>query len=239
MPPLEAQARPFARPLWRVIEGQYRSSTVRLVTTFAEHDVLENLLESSKPSVPADCAHLDYQFWSPFRYGSYPRPSRFRRAGRTPGVWYGSEKPLTAICEMGWGMLSFFAASPGTPLPRRPIEYTAVKADIRSPFAIDLTAPALADEGPWMDPNDYTACLDLADRARAAGIEVIRYASVRHPDHGPNAAVLTCRAFHQPSPVATQTWHIHYGPALLRTSCETTRQRWTLKTGPTGFDFAE
>lgn len=238
MPPLEGLLHPFRRALWRVIEAQSRSSTWRLVDTFAEHDLLEAMLEASKPEVPAECRHLSFQFWSPFRYGSYPRSSRFRRAGRTPGVWYGSEAPLTAICEMIWGRLAFFAASPGTPLPQRPVEYTAVQADIRSPFALDLTALALAGAGAWMDPLDYTDCLALADAARAAGCEVIRYASVRHPEHDCNAAVLSCRAFDQPSPIGSQTWHVHLGGSLIRASCETTRQRYMLAATPTGLAFA-
>jgi hypothetical protein len=238
VPPLEPLLRAFRASLWRAIEAQSRSSTLRLVDTFAEHDVLEALLEASKPPVPPDCAHLDYRFWSPFRYGSYPRSSRFRRAGRTPGVWYGSEAPLTAICEMIWGKLGFFAASKGTPLPHRPVEYTAVQADIRTPFALDLTNGALAGEGAWADPDDYADCLDLAERARAAGCEVIRYASVRHPEHDPNAAVLTCRAFDQPRPIASQTWQVHYGSALIKVLCETTRQRYMLAVSQTGLAFA-
>lgn len=238
MPPLEAALAPWSRPLWRVIEGQYRSSTLRLVDTYAEHDVLEALLEDSKPPVPAECAHLDYQFWSPFRYGCYPNASRFRRAGRTPGVWYGSEAPLTAICETIWGRWRFFDASPGTALPRKPIDYTAVKADIQSPFGLDLTTPALAGQGGWMDPDDYTDCLALADAARAAGGEVIRYASVRAPDHAANAAVLSCRAFARPAPVERQSWHILLGADLVKTSCETTGARHMFTRGETGLVVA-
>jgi RES domain len=239
VPPLEAHLAPYHTALWRVIEGQYRSSTLRLVDTFAEHDVLEGLLEASKPPVPEDCRHLDYQFWSPFRYGVYPRASRFRRPGRTPGVWYGSEQALTAICEMIWGMLRFFGASEGTPLPRKPIEYSAVLADIRSPFSLDLTAEALADQGAWTDPDDYAPCLSLADAARAVGGEVIRYASVRHPGHAPNAAVLVCRAFAQPRPIRSQTWHVLYGHDLVKASCETTRGRHMFSVGATQLLFAE
>ena len=236
---LEGHLNPYRRHLWRVIEGQYRSSTLRLVDTFAEHDVLEALLESAKPPVPPDCAHLDYQFWSPFRYGRYPKPSRFRRAGRTPGVWYGAEDALTAICEMIWGMLAFFAASQGTPLPRKPIEYTAVMADIHSPFALDLTSPALAGEGAWMHPDNYDACLALADAARDAGAEIIRYASVRHPGHAANVAVLRCAAFAQPNPIGSQTWRIQYGHDLVKTSCETTRQRYMLGVAATNLTFVD
>ena len=235
---LEAYLAPYATGLWRVIEGQSRSSTLRLVDTFAEHDVLERLLEAAKPPVPEGCRHLDYQFWSPFRYGVYPRASRFRRPGRTAGVWYGSEQAMTAVCEMIWGTLRFFAASAGTPLPRKPITYTAVLADIQSPFALDLMSAALAGAGAWSDPDDYGPCLALADAARAAGCEIIRYASARHPDHAPNAAVLTCSAFARPKPVRSQTWHILYGRDLVKASCETTRGRQMFRAGPTKLSFA-
>lgn len=225
MPPFDTTQRPLRAGLWRIIEGQYRSSTLRIVDTFEEHDLLEAMLEASKPPVPEECRHLDYQFWSPFRYGCYPRESRFRRRGRTPGVWYGSDAPLTAMCEMIWGMLRFFRASEGTPLPRRAIEYTAVQADIQTPFALDLTTPDWAGVGRWTDPEDYSDCLKLADDFRAAGGEAIRYASVRAPDGAANVAVLTCRAFATPRPIKLQTWHVIYADHLVRASCETDQTR--------------
>ena len=229
MRPPEAQdLAPYRKALWRVIEGQARSSTLRLIDTFDEHDTLEAMLEAAKPPVPDDCAHLDYQFWSPFRYGRYPTSSRFRRAGKTSGAWYGSEEPLTAIAETIWGNLRFYTASPGTPFPRKPVEYTGVQADIASLFALDLTTPPWSDNAAWMDPDDYEPCLKLAEEARKAGAEVIRYASVRRPDHAFNAAVLTCAAFQQPAPIATQTWTILYADRIIRATCETTRQRYML-----------
>jgi hypothetical protein len=228
-----AGMQPLKAGLWRIIEGQYRSSTLRIVDTFAEHDVLEAMLEAAKPPVPAECQHLDYQFWSPFRYGCYPHDSRFRRRGRTAGVWYGSEAPLTAMCEMIWGMLRFFRASKGTPLPRRAVEYTAVQARIETPFSLDLTAPDWADRGAWMDATDYSDCLNLADAFRASGGEAVRYASVRHPDHAANVAVLTCRAFAKPAPVALQTWHVLYSDLLLRAVNETEGNRYMLAVNDT------
>jgi hypothetical protein len=210
-----------------MIEGQYRSSTLRLVDTFAEHDVMEAMLEASKPPVPPDCQHLDYQFWSPFRYGCYPKDSRFRRRGRTPGVWYGSEAALTAICEMIWGTLRFFRASQGTPLPRRPVEYTAVCAYIAAPLALDLTCPDWADQGAW-GGEDYGDCLTLADDLRSAGGEAVRYASARAPDGAANVAVLTCAAFAKPRPVALQTWQVLYSDAWQRVTNESDGARYSL-----------
>ncbi len=232
VPPPEAQT-PYRGNLWRVIEGQYRAATMRIVDTDDEQSVLEDILEAAKPPVPAPCQRLDYQFWSPFRYGRYPRASRFRRAGITPGVWYGSEQALTAVAESVWGGIRFFAASPDTPLPRWPVEHTAVMADIRTDHAVDLTAPPLDSQGAWDHPDDYTDCLALADRVREAGAQAIRYASVRHPDHRANVAVLDCAAFAQPAPIASQTWHILLRPALVRAHCETLRQRHSFVVGDT------
>ena len=224
---------PYRGNLWRVIEGQYRASTMRIVDTDNEQSVLEEVLEEAKPPVPGPCRHLDYQFWSPFRYGCYPRASRFRRAGPTPGVWYGSEKVLTAVAESIWGSLRFFAASPDTPMPRWPVEHTAVLADIRVAAAIDLTDERMAGRGRWDDPDDYSECLALADRVRAGGGQAIRYASVRDPDHQANVAVLDCAGFAQPAPIAAQKWHLMLTPHLVRAHCETLRQRHQFIVGDT------
>jgi hypothetical protein len=221
-----------------MIEGQVRPATMRIVDTDAEQSVLEDILEAAKPPVPGPCQHLDYQFWSPFRYGCYPRASRFRRAGPTPGVWYGAEHALTAVAESAWGALRFFAASRGTPMPRWPVEYTGVLADIKAKAAADLTAPDWAGRGKWTDPEDYSDCLALADRLRARGGQAIRYASVRDPYTRANVAVLDCAAFAQSAPIQRQTWHILLRPKLVRAHCETFNQRHMLVVGKTGFELA-
>ena len=72
MPParrFDGPVTPWRGSFWRVIEGQFRAATMRIVDTNDEQAVLEEILEASKPPVPEPCRHLDYQFWSPFRYG--------------------------------------------------------------------------------------------------------------------------------------------------------------------------
>lgn len=64
-----------------------------------------------------------------------------------------------------------------------------------------------------MHPTDYAPCQKLADEARAAGIEIIRFASVRDPQHRLNIALLTCRAFRAKEPGGHQSWRIRLGPA--------------------------
>ncbi|NNE79135.1 MAG: RES family NAD+ phosphorylase [Silicimonas sp.] len=207
-----------------MIEGQYRPSTQKIVDTRAEQNRLEELLEASKPPVPEDCVHLDYQFRTPFRYGRYPGSSRFRREGHTPGVFYAAEAPLTAAIESAWGLVKFYRASPDTPLPNTTTAHTAIQADIRVPISIDLTHPDVADTGDWTHPTDYTATTNFADQVRAEGCEAIRYQSVRDPDRGMNVAVLTCRAFARPIPIALQTWHVFLARSRVVLTNETLHQ---------------
>ena len=97
-----------------------------LVDTLEEQAVLEQVLEDSKPHIPPECRDLHYLLFTPFRYGApYPRGSRFRRVGLTPGVFYASMQSKTAVAEMAFWRLLFYAESPETPWPANPGEYTA------------------------------------------------------------------------------------------------------------------
>lgn len=199
----------FEATIWRVVEAQHIVSTSALVDSGAEQALLEDVLERSKPPVPPACQHLHYLMAAPFRYGKYPWDSRFRRKGQTPGVFYGALDSATAVAETLWYKRRFFAASPGTPLPKKALEYTGFAVAVSTPVALDLTEPPLsARKTEWTDPDDYTACLALADEARSAGIEAIAYESVRDPRARKNVAVLTCPAFAAPAPVAWESWHI-------------------------------
>lgn len=209
---LRSEARPYAASAWRLVEAQHMVSTMKLVDGTAEQSLLEDILEDTKPPVPEECQHLDYLLSTPFRYRPYPQGSRFRRAGLTPGVWYGAEHSETAAAEMVFYRFLFYAESPDTPFADDAAEYTAFSASVSTPVAIDLTAGTLAEDEPlWTHPTEYGPCQDLVDTARDVGTEVIRYLSVRDPDRRANLAVLACRAFADGHPGERQTWRIRIG----------------------------
>jgi RES domain-containing protein len=224
---LASERRRFSGRCWRVVEAQHRVSTMKLVDTLAEHEVLETAIEASKPTIPAECRHLHYLLVTPFRYRpAYPRGSRFRRAGFTPGVFYASRSITTAVAEMAFHRLLFFAESPQTPWPANPGEFTTFAADIRTRSALDLTRPPFAARrAQWIDCTDYEPCQTLVEEARAAAIDVIRYESARDPEGGLNLAVLACGAFASAEPVAQQTWRLHFGSAGVRAVCAFPDQR--------------
>ena len=227
--------KPYRNTVWRMIEAQFRPATLKLVDTQTEQNELEKIIETSKPNVPEACKDLDYQFWSPFRYGCYPSHSRFRRRGRTPGVYYASENPLTAALETSWNRVKFYRASPDTKLPNNAVAHTAVQADIKAQKMIDLTWPDIAGLGPWMDRDNYEPCCTLADNIRKDDGQIIIYASVRDPDVGRNVAILSCEAFAQKAPIGTQTWHLNLKPDRIFWHNETLNQSFEYAIDEHGF----
>lgn len=207
-----SEVRPLRCSAWRFVEAQHRVSTLKLVDNLAEQALLEDILDHTKPPVPPECRTLDYLLSTPFRYRPYPHGSRFRRAGLTPGVWYGAERPETAAAEMVFYRFLFYAESPQTPFPDDAAEYTAFSADLATDVAVDLTRGTLSrDADLWGDLTDYAHCQKLADTVRGIDGQIIRYTSVRDPDRGCNLAVLSCCAFASPLPTERQTWRIRIG----------------------------
>jgi RES domain len=227
---LSSDARALEGICWRLVEAQHRISTLKLVDSVDEQAVLERLVDDTKPPLPPECRGLDYLLATPFRYGAaYPAGSRFRRAGMTAGVFYASEEPSTAVAEVAFYRLLFFAESPATPWPQNAEQYTAFSVQYATKKAIDLTrSKYTVDRALWMHVTDYQHCQAFADTARAAKVEIIRYASVRDPARGMNIALLTCRAFAKREPgVRRQTWRIQLNDAGAHAICEAPKASMT------------
>ncbi len=190
-----------------MVEAQHIASTMKLVDSQAEQDILESLLEESKPALPASTAGLDYLLSTPFRYPTRLLGSRFR-SPTDPGVFYAAGSERTAGAELGYWRWKFLMDSPS--LDRLdPNAHTAFEVSIKA-VAIDLQRPPFsATAAVWTHPTDYKATQSLAAKARQSGIEAILYQSVRDPEPGWCIALLTPKAFagpkHNP---ATHTWFL-------------------------------
>jgi hypothetical protein len=225
---LSSEVRPGKGAAWRLVEAQHRIATLKLVDDLDEQAILERLIEATKDSVPEECRHLDSLLSTPFRHTPYPHGSRFRRAGLTPGVFYGAETTATALAETAFWRLVFFAESPGTPWPANPLGMTAFRARYAHPRMLDLFGAAFEAIRPALtQPTDYEAPHRFAEDARAIGTGVIRYPSVCDPRRGANLAILACTAFTDRAPTARQTWRLHLNARGVHCLCETTRERRT------------
>lgn len=198
-----SEAHRVQRQLWRAVEAQHVASTLRLVSGAAEQALLEQVLESSKPVLPTAAADLHYLLATPFRYIS-PTGSRFRSPSQ-PGVWYGAEQVRTCCAELGYWRWRFLLDSPALKT-LGPSPQTVFRARIRARL-VDLTrAPFNRAHAGWTHPQDYGPTQQFAEMARTAGIQAIRYASVRDPEHAAAVAVLAPGAFRPRKPLEQQTW---------------------------------
>lgn len=211
---------PAAGLIWRVVEAQHRISTMKLVDDADEQERLETLLDETKPPVPAPCRRLHWLLFTPFRYPARA-DSRFRRAGPLNPVFYAAESVDTAMAEIAFWRLLFFIESPATSWPANPMELTAFCTAYETARRIDLTVPPFdAAAARWTHPTDYSACHDLADQAFALGAEAIRSTSARDPKKQANVTLLSCAAFRDAAPRATQTWRLSLSASGPFARCE-------------------
>lgn len=212
---LESEATPLAGKAWRVVEHQHTHSTRKLVDTQQEQQLLEDILDRSKPRYPESVLHFDYLLKTPFRYLPVNRyGSRFRRAGSREGVFYASASLPTALAETAYYRIRFFQATDSKLLPRPRAQLTAFTVAYSAQAHIDLRQPPLKrDADKWTSLTSYRDTQNLADTARDAGVELIAYESVRVLDGGVNFALLQPSAFSAVSPIDRQTWYFYLSPA--------------------------
>jgi hypothetical protein len=206
-----ATARGERRDLWRGVEAQHRVATMRLADDLREQELLEQLLEASKPPLPRALRGAHYLISTPFRYAT-EWPSRFRRP-HEPGAWYGADDCTTVAAEVAWWRWRFFMDSDGLRDEQLVTEHTFFQARFNG-LALDITQPPwAAHRERWRHPDDYADCQALAAHARnlPQPVQAIRYESARR-EGGLCQVVFDPAALSLPRPNLQQTW-----------TCKTTR----------------
>ena len=176
----ERGTKPRSASLWRGVEAQHIIASMRLVDSAGEQQVLEELLETSKPPLPAGAEDQHYLLATPFRYCP-PHESRFRPAG-SKGLWYGAEELETACAEVAYWKWRFLVDSAALAAQALHTQHTFFQAQV-SGRCVDLTAPPWSKSAAWWTQDtDYRACQQLAGAAREHSVAWVRYASARkHP----------------------------------------------------------
>ncbi|ACT58369.1 RES family NAD+ phosphorylase [Hirschia baltica] len=226
---LHSKIKPLKGQYWRCVEAQHIVSTLQLVDSLEDQALLEDILEESKPPIPKECAGLHWLYSTPFRYGLYPNGSRFRKAGRTPGVYYASQHARSAIIETAFHILLFYVDSPETPFPERPSEHTLFDVPIKTTHAISLMEKPFIDASDlWMHPNTYGPCQEFEILARDAGIKVIQYTSVRDPANLENVAILDCKAFASKTPSIQKNWKLWFNKNGMHAISDVANENFSL-----------
>jgi len=193
-----------------MVEAQHIASTMKIVDSREEQDVLEGLLETSKPPQPV--GSLDYLLATPFRYAPQVNGSRFR-ASTDPGVFYAAESVRTAGAELGYWRWKFLKDA--IDLEKlEPVAHTAFRVFIDTTAAIDLRlSPFDRDAEIWRNREDYRPTQAFARIARETDVGAIIYQSVRDPKPSWCLALLSVKGFAKSKPhPATQTWWLAVYP---------------------------
>ncbi len=187
------------------MESQSRSSTRALVDNLRDHELLEQMLDDSKPVAPEGPAGLHYLLWTPFRYRPLEHGSRFGTSTEG-GIWYGSEGLDTVFAEFAYYQLYFLEGPTRDlgPLTRR---LSVFQAQVRTEHGVDLTRPPfLQFRSSISSPTRYAESQALGSAMRADGVEACRFHSARDRRGGTNLVAFTPRAFSRKKPGPLQTW---------------------------------
>lgn len=197
------RSEPWAGRALRVVESQSQVSTLKLVDTLDEQELLEQLLDDAKPPLLPGTERLHWLLASPFRYPPLPHGSRFG-SRLAHGLWYGALDVRTAFAEVAYYVLRFradmLAGAPDGQLRR-----TSYRVRLASDRAVDLTAPpydAFADD--VSDPTSHTVGQALGEAMVEDGVGLALFRSARRAK-GTNVVVFDPAAFAS-DPGGFQEW---------------------------------
>lgn len=196
----------LAGEVLRLVESQEQVATQRLVANLREQDLLESLLERSKPPPPGAARKLDYLLATPFRYPPLRYGSRFGRR-HEPSLFYASRGRTTLLAEAAYYRFVFWqgmAAPPPQPLRT---QHTLFGVRIHARHAYRLHLPPFdAHQATLTSPTDYAGTQALGSALRSHGADALEYRSARDVEGGLNVALFTPAAFAEPRPGFREEW---------------------------------
>ncbi len=202
----EKRLQPLVADPWRIVEAQHILSSRDIVDTVTEHDILEALIEESKPSIATDKSYL---IFTPFRYPPLKYGSRFGHVFE-PSIWYGSFHVETAFAEVAY-YRGLFLKSSEADLGYVELLLTAFQTTIKTDKGILLTeAPFSHHTQKLSDPNSYDHSQSLGTAMRGADVQAFVYYSARTNSEAKNIGAFTPDVFCKKGNQYThhqQTWN--------------------------------
>ena len=197
----------YEHEIYRIAEGQHYVSTRSLVDNSEEHEILEAVLDASKPIAPVRNARgdLHYLLYTPFRYPPLKSGGRFHTRIEQ-SIFYGSEELKTAMAEVAYGRFLFMQHSHAEFEPMH-VPYTHFLAKVKSLKSLLLkSTPFIKHRDILSHPSSYVASQTLGARMRKENVELFTYCSARNQD-GVNVGLFSVEAFQQNQPVKGKDVH--------------------------------
>ena len=226
----KGQLKAIQGSLWRIVESQSQIATLELVDSLEEQAVLENLIEASKPALPANTEPLHYLLATPFRYPPLKWGSRFGSRFEA-SLFYGALQIKTVLAEAAYYRFLFWQ---GMQIPP-PSKHLVTQHEI---FSVAYRCqPGLKLQNKpfkkWAsnisNPSSYEHSHKLGNTMRTYGIAGFEFRSARCPDQGTNVALYSASALVDKAPVKTQRWICETGDKKVSFSGENVLHSFSLE----------
>lgn len=191
----------FDAPVKRIVENQEEIATKRITANPAEQDLLESLIEQSKPGSISGSKH--YLLGTPFRYPPLRHGSRFgKRSERW--MFYGSLDTLACLAECAYYRFVFYFDQQVPPPMPPATSHTLFSVQVASAACVDLRVGAYDDlRSDLTSIHSYRVTQALGRKLRDQDCEVVVFASAR--GDGVNVGVFAEEALNG-DPMDYQTW---------------------------------
>lgn len=196
----------YQSDVWRVVESQERAATLQIVDDLAEQELLEQLLDVSKPVYRAGTEHMHYLLKTAFRYPPLPWGSRFGTR-LMPSYFYASEAVSTALCECAYYRFMFFQDMQEPYDAAIRSEFNVFTVEVDAAHCLNLVAPTFAEVNAQIsNPCSYQSAQVVGAWAFEQGnVDVIRFRSARDLN-GVNVALANPAAIRSQKPKTHQRW---------------------------------
>ena len=203
----------YEHEIFRIVEGQHFIATRKLVDSDEEQQLLEYILDKSKPPAPTSNARgeLHYLLYTPFRYPPLKSGGRFHTRVEQ-SIFYGAEELITSMTEVAYGRFLFMQHSAATFKPMQ-VPYTHFMVKVASEKSLLLTEkPFSAEQKNISSPSSYAYSQTLGTAMRKSGTQLFIYFSARKK-HGVNVGLFSPEAFHHNKPLSEkeQHWSVYVG----------------------------
>ncbi|WP_144393939.1 RES family NAD+ phosphorylase [Pleionea sediminis] len=199
---------PLTMKLYRVVESQEQVATTLITETKDEQNILEQLIEESKPKQDKELSDRHYLIKTPFRYPPLKYGSRFGSVWE-PSLFYGSQTVECALAEVAYYRFRFLCDMENSEsLTKHNIQsyHSSFYVNTQSDFGIQLHKQPFSDYRTELrSVLSYTVTQQIGSDMRDSGVLLFSFESARQ-EGGINGAAFHHSVIRSRSPMKLESW---------------------------------
>ena len=191
----KALIQPLANEVFRIIESQEQAATSSLVDQLGDLEILNQLIDNTKPTVKALKKQPHYLILTPFRYPPLLHGSRFGKKTET-SLFYGSYNRETVLAEAAYYHFLFWSGMETPPKQGYITQHSIFSVNYSIQKGLQLQSEPFCNvRNVLTNPGSYQETQTLGSEMRKANIEGFEFISARDENVGINLALFSPTAF--------------------------------------------